>query len=91
MKPTTLYCLGLLALPLAAHAIDAGPASPQQQETEGWLQLQSSNSAASAKLQSASATERELTMQRWLKSYQHEIPPFFDQYEGGKVDSGSGE
>ncbi|KII29997.1 MULTISPECIES: DUF3613 domain-containing protein [Pseudomonas] len=91
MKPTTLCCLGLLALPFTSQAIDAGPASPQQQETEGWLQLQSSNSAASAKLQSASATERELTMQRWLKSYQHEIPPFFDQYEGGKVDSGSGE
>lgn len=47
MKPTTLYYLGLLAMPLTAHAIDAGPASPQQQETEGWLQLQSSNKAAS--------------------------------------------
>ena len=50
MKPTTLCCLGLLALPLTSHAIDPGPASPQQQETEGWLQLQSSNNAASQKL-----------------------------------------
>jgi hypothetical protein len=90
MKPTTLYCLGLLALPLTSYAIDPGPASRQQQETEGWLQLQSSNSAASTKLQTATATERELTMQRWLKSYQHEIPQYFDQDTGGKVDSGSG-
>jgi hypothetical protein len=91
MKPTTLCCLGLLALPLHTHAIDPGPSSPQQQETEGWLQLQNSNAAASTKRQTATATERELAMQRWLKSYQHEIPEYFDQYEGGKVDSGSGE
>lgn len=93
MKPITLCCLGLLALPLSTHAIglDAGPASPQQQETEGWLQLQRNNTAASPKTQAATATERELAMQRWLKSYQHEIPEFFEQYEGGKVDSGSQE
>jgi hypothetical protein len=91
MKPTTLYCLGLLALPLAAHAIDAGSASPQQQETEGWLQLQSNNTAASTKPQTASAAERELAMQRWLKSFQHEIPQFFDQDAGGKVSSGAQE
>jgi hypothetical protein len=91
MNIATLCCLGLLALPLDTHAIDPGPASPQQQETEGWLQLQSSNIAASPKNQTATATERELAMQRWLKSYQHEIPEFFDQDAGGAVDSGSGE
>ncbi|MVV49962.1 DUF3613 domain-containing protein [Pseudomonas sp. PB120] len=90
MKSTLFYCLGLLALPLSAHAIDPGPSSPQQQETEGWLQLQSSNTAASAKPQVSTAAERELAMQRWLKSYQHEIPQFFDQDTGGRVDSGSG-
>lgn len=89
-KLTSLAGLALLMVTFTAHAIDAGPASPQQQETEGWLQLQSSNKAASPKAQTATATERELTMQRWLKSYQHEIPQFFDQEEGGKVDSGSG-
>ena len=88
MKPTTLYCLGLLALPLTAQAIDAGPASPQQQETEGWLQLQARNKVASDKPQTASATERELAMQRWLKSFQHEIPQFWEQDAGGKVYSG---
>jgi hypothetical protein len=90
MKPTILCCIGLLALPLTAHAIDPGPASPQQQETEGWLQLQRSNKAASQKPQTSTATERELSMQRWLKSYQHEIPEYFDQYESGQVDAGSG-
>ncbi|MCU1763865.1 DUF3613 domain-containing protein [Pseudomonas sp. 14P_8.1_Bac3] len=90
MKPSLLCYLALLTLPVTAHAIDGGPSSPQQQETEGWLQLQSRNTAASTKLQTSTATERELSMQRWLKSYQHEIPQFFDQDEGGKVDSGSG-
>jgi hypothetical protein len=90
MKPTILCCIGLLALPLTAHAIDPGPASAQQQETEGWLQLQRSNKAASQKPQTSTATERELSMQRWLKSYQHEIPEYFDQYESGQVDSGTG-
>ncbi|MFJ7109058.1 DUF3613 domain-containing protein [Pseudomonas sp. NPDC098740] len=90
MKPTILCCLGLLALPLAAHAIDPGPASAQQQETEGWLQLQRSNKAASQKPQTSTATERELSMQRWLKSYRHEIPEYFDQYESGQVDGGTG-
>jgi hypothetical protein len=91
MKSTTLCCLTLLALPLTSHAIDPGPNSPQQAETQGWLQLQSTNRAASPKPQTATAAERELAMQRWLKSYQHEIPEFFDQDAGGTVDSGSGQ
>ncbi|WP_283189796.1 DUF3613 domain-containing protein [Pseudomonas sp. PMCC200344] len=90
MKPTIVCCIGLLALPLTAHAIDPGPASAQQQETEGWLQLQRSNKAASQKPQTSTATERELSMQRWLKSYRHEIPEYFDQYESGQVDGGTG-
>jgi hypothetical protein len=90
MMKAILVCLGLLTLPLTSHAIDAGPASAQQQETEGWLQLQARNKVASPKPQTVTSTERELAMQRWLKSYQHEIPQFFDQEQGGKVDSGSG-
>ncbi|MGZ7457287.1 DUF3613 domain-containing protein [Pseudomonas sp. Ma2-10] len=90
MKPTILCCIGLLALPLTSHAIDPGPASAQQQETEGWLHLQRSNKAASQKPQTSTATERELSMQRWLKSYQHEIPEYFNQYESGQVDGGTG-
>ena len=53
----TLCCLSLLSLPLGALAIDAGPASAQQQETEGWLLLQSRNKAASPDPQAATATD----------------------------------
>ena len=89
MKAAIVF-VGLLALPLTSHAIDAGPASAQQQETEGWLLLQSRNKVASPTVQTQTPTERELAMQRWLKSYLHEIPQYFDQDEGGEVDSGSG-
>ena len=89
MKAAILF-VGLLALPLTSHAIDAGPASAQQQETEGWLLLQSRNKVASPTVQTQTPTERELAMQRWLKSYLHEIPQYFDQDEGGEVASGSG-
>ena len=89
MKAAILF-VGLLALPLTSHAIDAGPASAQQQETEGWLLLQSRNKVASPTVQTQTPTERELAMQRWLKSYLHEIPQYFDQDEGWEVDSGSG-
>lgn len=85
-----IFFVGLLALPLTSHAIDAGPASAQQQETEGWLLLQSRNKVASPVVQTQTPTERELAMQRWLKSYLHEIPQYFDQDESGEVDSGSG-
>lgn len=81
-----LCYLTLLTLPLGAHAIDTGPASAQQQETEGWLVLQSRNKAASAKPQSATATERELAMQRWLKKYRYEIPDFYNPDAGGKIE-----
>lgn len=83
----TLCCLSLLSLPLGAQAIDAGPASAQQQETEGWLLLQSRNKAASPDPQAATATERELAMQRWLKKYKYDIPDFYDQDAGGKIDT----
>ncbi|MGY2442640.1 DUF3613 domain-containing protein [Pseudomonas sp. SDO52101_S400] len=82
----TLCCLSLLSLPLSAFAIDAGPASAQQQETEGWLLLQSRNKAASPDPQAATATERELAMQRWLKKYKYEIPDFYDPDAGGKIE-----
>ena len=82
-----LCYLTLLTLPLGAHAIDTGPASAQQQETEGWLVLQSRNKAASPKPQTATATERDLAMQRWLKKYKYEIPDFYDPDAGGKIES----
>ncbi|WP_202370063.1 DUF3613 domain-containing protein [Pseudomonas sp. MWU318] len=80
-------CLALLSVPFAAQAIDAGPASAQQQETEGWLVLQSRNQAASPKRQTATAAERELALQRWLKKYKYEIPDFYDPDAGGKIET----
>ncbi|UWF50025.1 DUF3613 domain-containing protein [Pseudomonas sp. N3-W] len=80
-----LCYLSLLTLPLSALAIDAGPASAQQQETEGWLLLQSRNKAASANPQAATAAEREMAMQRWLKKYKYEIPDLYDPDAGGKI------
>ncbi|SEM89479.1 Protein of unknown function [Pseudomonas sp. ok272] len=85
-----LGCLGLLSLPLSAMAIDAGPSSAQQQETEGWLVLQSRNQVASPIPQDATATEREQAMKRWLKSFSHDIPDFFEQGKEGHLQSGSG-
>lgn len=87
MNLQTLCCIALLALPVAAQAIEPGPASAQQQETEGWLLLQNRNQAASRIPQPATPTERELALQRWLKKYNHEIPDFYDPDAGGKVET----
>lgn len=84
MKQNILSCLGLLLLPLAAQAIEPGPSSPQQQETEAWLLLQSRGLAASPIRQTAAASERDLSLQRWLESYKHPIPPFYKEYSGGQ-------
>lgn len=82
---TLLCCAALLALPQNGNAIEPGPASKQQQETEGWLHLQSSNTAPSPTPQTASSAERELAMQRWLKSYEDQIPDFYDADVGGEI------
>ncbi|WP_339448802.1 DUF3613 domain-containing protein [Pseudomonas sp. EA_5y_Pfl2_R50] len=88
MNPIKGLCyLTVLTLPLSALAIDAGPASAQQQETEGWLVLQSRNKAASPTPQTATATERDLAMQRWLKKYKYDIPDFYDPDAGGKIET----
>lgn len=82
-----LACLGLLALPCSAMALEAGPSSPQQAETEGWLQLQISHQAASPIAQTATATERELAMQRWLRKFNYDIPDLFEQGQEGHIQS----
>ncbi|MFJ3483651.1 DUF3613 domain-containing protein [Pseudomonas sp. NPDC090202] len=90
MKSVLLTGLCLAGLSGAAMAIDPGPSSPTQQQTEAWLQLQASGKAASPIPQAASPIERDLSMQRWLNSYQHPIPDFFEQKKGGNISSGSG-
>ena len=74
----------LLALiPLSAVAIESGPTPKNQHETENWLQLQISGSVQSPIRQTATPAERELSLQRWLDSYKHEIPEYYKQDEGG--------
>jgi hypothetical protein len=73
-----------------AAATEPGPDSPDQKQTEAWLQLQASGKAASPVPQPSSPIERDLSMQRWLNSYQHPIPDFYEQKTGGNVSSGSG-
>ncbi|MFI8480641.1 DUF3613 domain-containing protein [Pseudomonas sp. NPDC078700] len=86
----SLLALGLL-LPMLVQADDKVTSRPlpQPSKTESWLAIQRDGRAASAKLQSATPAERELAYQRWLDSYSHPIPDFYDQEEGGKMSTGS--
>ncbi|WDU61686.1 DUF3613 domain-containing protein [Pseudomonas poae] len=81
MKAHTLVCLALL--PLSAWAIEPGPSSPQQAETENWMSLQVNGSAASPTPQKTTPAEREQAMQRWLDSNKHPIPEFYESNAGG--------
>ncbi|WP_017527860.1 DUF3613 domain-containing protein [Pseudomonas fluorescens] len=87
LKP--LASLLLATLPLTAMAIEPGPSSPQQAQTEHWLQLQVSGQLASSTPQKATPAEREGALQRLLDSYKHPIPEHYDQKQGGNAASGS--
>ncbi|PQZ92427.1 MULTISPECIES: DUF3613 domain-containing protein [Pseudomonas] len=87
MKAHYLACLALL--PLAASAIEPGPSSPQQAETENWMTLQINGRAASSTPQRTSPAEREQALQRWLDSNKHPIPEFFESESGGGSSGGS--
>ncbi|MGB3127251.1 MAG: DUF3613 domain-containing protein [Pseudomonas sp.] len=86
MNLTYLASLAALALPLSVMAIEPGPSSPQQAVTESWLTLQSSGKVASTTPQKASAAERDQAAQRWLESFKHPIPEYFEQKVGGKTE-----
>ncbi|WP_395609321.1 DUF3613 domain-containing protein [Pseudomonas sp. B22129] len=85
MKALYLASLAVLALPLNVMAIEPGPSSPQQSLTESWLTLQPSGKASSTTQQKAAAAERDQANQRWLESFKHPIPEYFDQKVGGKT------
>jgi hypothetical protein len=80
----------MTCLSTTAWAIEPGPSSPYQQGTEQWLQLQIRGVVASPILQTASATERDLAMQRWLNSFNYPIPEFYDQDAAGQMTIGDG-
>ena len=51
--------------------------------SDSWLQIQREGSQASATPQRLSAAEQELANQRWLDSFNHPIPAFFERDSGG--------
>ncbi|MDD0988465.1 DUF3613 domain-containing protein [Pseudomonas shahriarae] len=89
MKFHYLASLTLLALPLTAMAIEPGPSSKAQQETENWLGLQVNGQAASPTVQRATPAERELAMQRLLESKRYAIPEKFGEGSEGGSSGGS--
>ncbi|CAN1603110.1 DUF3613 domain-containing protein [Pseudomonas sp. B21-028] len=88
MKTKQLLIICIACLSTSAWAIEPGPSSAAQQGTESWMQLQIRGVVASTNLQTASAAEREMAMQRWLNSFNYPIPEFFDQDSGGEISSG---
>ncbi|MGK3118318.1 DUF3613 domain-containing protein [Pseudomonas corrugata] len=87
MKTKQLLIVCIACLSTSARAIEPGPSSAAQQGTESWMQLQIRGVVASTNLQTASAAEREMAMQRWLNSFNYPIPEFFEQKSGGEITS----
>ncbi|WP_095054250.1 DUF3613 domain-containing protein [Pseudomonas sp. Irchel s3b2] len=87
MNTKRLLIVCMACLSTSAWAIEPGPSSKEQKGTEQWLVLQSRGVVASPKVQTASATERDLAMQRWLNSFLYPIPEFFDQDTAGEITS----
>ncbi|SFL30351.1 DUF3613 domain-containing protein [Pseudomonas sp. NFACC46-3] len=87
MMTKQLMIVCMVTLSSSAWAIDPGPSSAAQQGTESWMQLQIRGVVASTNLQTASAAEREMAMQRWLNSFNYPIPEFFDQDSAGEITS----
>ncbi|GAA3540688.1 DUF3613 domain-containing protein [Zobellella aerophila] len=52
-------------------------------QTGIWLQLQREGQVASEHIQTVTPAERELIMKRWLESYRHPVPEFYDQEAAG--------
>lgn len=73
----SMLLMALASLPALGLAADDGQAGAEVQ-TDTWLALQRSGQVASPYPQSASAAERERSLERWLKSFEHEIPVFFE-------------
>lgn len=90
MKGIVLIGFFAMAFTCTALAVEPGPSSAPQKQTENWLQLQASGKAASRTPQPQAPAERDLSLQRWLNSYQHPIPEFYEQKTGGSVSGSSG-
>lgn len=85
MNTKRLLIVCMACLSTSAWAIEPGPSSAPQKGTEQWMQLQIRGVVASPFRQTASATERDLSFQRWLNSFTYPIPMFFEQKAGGEM------
>lgn len=79
-------------VPEPAHINDSQPGKTSgageraSSATAGnWLSIQREGTQASLHEQQATAVERELSYQRFLESYTHPIPEFFDEKAGGEI------
>lgn len=71
----------LALLPMVAMAAER---EEPPKLTESWLELQRSGQGASPHPQGASAAERERSMERWLKSFEHAIPESYERQSKNK-------
>lgn len=89
MKIKVLCVTAWLSL-MSSFALAGGTVQTQVSESpnlqvERWLKLQREGNAASKKVQTATPAERELAMQRLLKSYEHAIPEYYGESDGGQI------
>ena len=74
----------LLLAAMTAHADEPAPPpeptvpAARELPTERWLELQRSGQAASPQGQALSGPAMERVHQRYLKSFEHPIPPYFE-------------
>lgn len=80
----------LLCVSGSVHADSTPEVYPWSREqpvlaTETWLTLQRQGEAASRHSQAMTLAEQEKIMARWLNSYDHPLPDFFEQDIGGSL------
>ena len=88
IKGLSMALLVTVSYPIYAHNTpEVYPWSGEQTvlATENWLTLQREGQAASPHPQSMTLAEQEKIMARWLNSYEHPLPDFFQQDIGGSL------
>ncbi|WP_437882599.1 DUF3613 domain-containing protein [Pseudomonas sp. LRF_L74] len=78
-SPRIWLVIAVLLSPLGGQAAER---EGKPDNVDSWLELQRSGQQASAQAQVQTPSERELSYQRWLESYKHAIPEWFDDSSG---------
>lgn len=73
-------------LPVVAQALEPGPSSKSQAQTEAWLRVQARNEQASPTPQTQTPKERDESMKRWMETYKYAIPAMFKWESMGASD-----